>query len=210
MDTSARHDEQYLPREPLDLPRPEKELSATSQGDYHHEVSQHPSDVQTLLSWHAAGRPFRKRKKEYFINILIITLAIEVILFLFAQYFLMLVVVALVFVNYALKTVSPHDFRYKISTEGVMVEDYFLLWQELYDFYFKQYDGVDSLIIRTKTVLPGELMLTLGDMHQDYVKSILLPYLPYREYVKPTFMEKSGDWLAKTFPLEKSPHKVSP
>ncbi|MEN9407787.1 MAG: hypothetical protein RLZZ455_1003 [Candidatus Parcubacteria bacterium] len=203
MDTPAKKDEQFLPREPLDLPRPEKELPA------HTETHTRPDDVQTLLSWHAPGRPFRKRNKEYFINILLIMLAVEVILFLFAQYFLMLVVLALVFVNYALKTVAPHDFRYKVSTEGVMVEDYFFLWQELYDFYFKQFDGVESLVIRTKTMVPGELTVILGDMSKEHVKAVLLPYLPYREYIKPTFMEKSGDWLSRTFPLEKSPHKAA-
>ena len=24
----------------------------------------------------------------------------------------------------------------------------------------------------------------------------------FREFIKPTFIEKAGDWLAKTFPLE--------
>lgn len=208
MDSSARHDEKYLPREPLDLPLPEKELGSGLEKEGNLHEGRH-ADVQTLVSWHAPGRPFRKRNREYFINIALIVLAVEVILFLFAQYFLMLVVVALVFVNYALKTVPPHDFRYKISTEGVMIEDYFLLWQELYDFYFIKQDGMELLVMRTKAMLPGELVITLGEMHRDYLTSILLPYLPYREYVKPTFMEKSGDWLAKTFPLEKSPHNAS-
>lgn len=192
-------EEKFLPKEPLDLPKPHEELAArTAYDDRQHEV-------RTLLSWHAPGRPFRKRNKEYFINILLIMLAVEIILFLFAQYILMLLVIALVFVNYALKTVAPHDFRYKISTEGMTIEDHFLLWQELYDFYFKREDGVDVLIIGTK-VFPGEVIVTLGEMDKEHVKSVLLPYLPFREYVKPTFMEKSGDWLSRTFPLEKSPH----
>ncbi len=140
---------------------------------------------------------------------LLIMLAIEIILFLFGQYLLMLVILALVFVNYALKTVEPYDFRYRISTEGITIEDHFLLWQELYDFYFKQYDGIEVLILRTKAYFPGEITVTLGDMHKEHIKSVLLPYLPYRELVQSTFMEKSGDWLAKTFPLEKSPHEAS-
>ncbi|MDP3941307.1 MAG: hypothetical protein Q8Q49_03265 [bacterium] len=207
MDQSAQPlGEKFLPTEPLDLPRPEKELPSHT-GEMPHESGH--TEVHTLLSWHAPGRPFRRKNKEYFINILLIMLAIEVILFLFAQYFLMLLVVALVFLNYALNTVPPHDFRYKISSEGIMVEDYFVLWQELYDFYFRVHDGEDLLIVRTKALVPGELVITLGDMTKEHVKSVLLQYLPYREYVKPTMMEKSGDWLSKTFPLEKSPHQSS-
>jgi hypothetical protein len=39
-------------------------------------------------------------------------------------------------------------------------------------------------------------------MDKEKVKNALIPYLPFREYMKPTFMEKSGDWLVKNFPLE--------
>ena len=84
-----------------------------------------------------------------------------------------------------------------------MVEDHFYLWGELYDFYFKKRNGVDVLHMRTYAMFPGELTLTLGDMTEDHVKHAILPYLPYREYVKPTMMEKSADWLSKNFPLEK-------
>jgi hypothetical protein len=204
MDTSAQ-EKHYLPKEPMDLPRPKEELPAHAS---YEESSQH--DVKTLISWHASGRPFRKRNREYFINVLLIMLATEVILFLFSQYFLMLLVLALVFVNYALKYVPPQNFHYRISTEGIMVEDHFYLWQELYDFYFKREDGVDVLIISTKDFIPGEIVITLGDIHKDHIKSVLLSYLPYREYVKPTFIEKAGSWLARTFPLEKSPRESRP
>lgn len=128
---------------------------------------------------------------------------IEVILFLFSQYMLMLVVLSLVFVAFTLATVAPSDFKYRISSEGVTIEDHFFLWQELYDFYFKKREGVDVAHIRTHSFIPGELTLTLGIKTRDEIKSALLPYLPYREVVRQNFMEKSGDWLAKNFPLEK-------
>ncbi len=114
----------------------------------------------------------------------------------------MAVVVALVFLAFVLATVPPHDFHYRVSTEGIQVEDHYFLWQELYDFYFKRMHGIDVLHIRTKTLFPGELTVTLGHVSPAHIKTVLLPYLPYREYVKPTFMEKSADWLTKTFPLE--------
>jgi hypothetical protein len=86
----------------------------------------------------------------------------------------------------------------------VLVEDYFFLWQELYDFYFKRQEGVDVLHIGTKSFYPGELLLVLEGLHVDHVKTVLLPYLPFREYVKPTFLEKSGTWLEKNFPLDRT------
>ena len=57
--------------------------------------------------------------------------------------------------------------------------------------------------IRTHSFIPGELTLTLGTVDREHIKSVLLTYLPYREIIRSTFMEKSGDWLAKNFPLEK-------
>ena len=183
-----------LPREPLDLPKPEDTT--------HKEVS-HPNEVRTILEWTAPGRPFRKRGKQYYLTSLLIMLLVEVILFLFSQYLLMLVVASLVFVAFVLNTVAPSNFKYRISTEGITVEDHFFLWQELYDFYFKKKEGIDVAHVRTHSFIPGELTLTLGGVDREHVKSALLPYLPFREIIKPTFMDKSADWLTKNFPLEK-------
>jgi len=169
------------------------------------DLSEYPMhELKTLLAWSAPGRPFEKKSKEYFLNILIIMLLIEVILFLFSQYVLMALVMALVFLVYALNTVAPHDFHYKVTSEGLMVEDHFFLWQELYDFYFKTQYGSTVLVVGTKAWYPGELTLVLGSLHQGQVRDVLLHFLPYREYVKPTFLEKSATWMEKNFPLEHS------
>ncbi len=171
----------------------------------HKSLDPSSHEVKTLLSWTSAGRPFRKRGRQYYLTSILITFLVEVILFLFSQYMLMLVVLSLVFVAFALATVPPRNFVYRISSEGITIEDHFFLWQELYDFYFKKREGFDALHIRTHSLIPGELTITLGNITKDHIKSILLPYLPYREVIKPTFMEKSGDWLARNFPLEKTP-----
>lgn len=163
-------------------------------------------DVKTFYEWDAPGRPFRKRGKEYYLSSLLIMLLIEIILFLFSQYLLMLVVLSLTFVSFALVSVPPRDFHYKISTEGITVEDHFFLWQELYDFYFRKRDHIDVVYIRTHAFIPGELSLSLNAVDKEPVKRTLLQFLPYREVIRKTFVEKSGDWLASNFPLEKPNH----
>jgi len=168
-------------------------------------TEEHPyQDIKTLLSWHAPGRPFKKHSKEYFVNIFLIMTAVEVIIFLFHIYLLMLVVLSLAFLAFALAIVPPHIFYYKITSEGVRVEDSFFIWEELYDFYFDKHDGIEVVKIGTKAYIPGELTLILGDVTPQQIKTALLPYLPFREYVSPTFTQKAGDWLEKNFPLEKS------
>jgi hypothetical protein len=155
----------------------------------------------TPLEWTAPGRPFQKRGKQFYLTALLIMLLVEIILFLFSQYMLMIVVLSLVFVGFALSAVPPKDFHYRISSEGIMIEDSFFLWKELYDFYFKK-EGIETVHIRTQSYLPGELIVTLGNMDKEIIKNALNQFIPYREYVKPTFMEKSGEWLSKNFPLE--------
>ena len=161
-------------------------------------------EIKTFLSWHAPGRPYRKRSVEYYTNSLLITFAIEIVLFLFSQYILMALVFSLAFLTFALAVVPPHLLYYRISSEGIRIEDHYFIWEELYDFYFMRNDRQDVLHIRTKEYFPGELTITLGDMPVQQVKSVLLPFLPFREYVRPSFTEKAGTWLEKNFPLEKS------
>lgn len=173
--------------------------------EYHNQENYSDyNDIKTLLSWSAPGRPYKPKKREYYLNGLLIAFLVEVILFLFQQYIFMFVVGALYFMSIALATIAPRNFHYRISNQGIKVEDHFFIWEELYDFYFKKIQGVDVLIVRTKALLPGELQIPLGELHPQHVRRAVVSYLPYREVVKDTFMERSADWLSHNFPLERS------
>lgn len=180
----------------------QKQATNQSQQSPTDQIYQH--EVKTYLSWDAPGRPFRERSREFFINGFLIMAAVEIILFLFSQYLLMMVVFSLVFLSFALASVPPRTFFYKVSSEGILIENHFFIWEELYDFYFLKRHGAEVLHIRTKAYFPGELTLTLGNVPPQQIKSILLRYLPFREYVEPTFLQKSGEWLERNFPLERN------
>ena len=159
-------------------------------------------EIKTLLAWEAPGRPFRKRSKEYFITAFLLVMVIQFILFLFSQYLLMLVVFSLLFLSYALASIPPRAFAYQISTEGIRIENHFYIWDELYDFFILKEHGQDTIYVRTKLFYPGEL--TIMPENLEETKKILARYLPFREYVEPSLLQKSGEWLEKNFPLEKS------
>lgn len=165
-------------------------------------VYQGYNDVRTYLSWSAPGRPFTKKGRQFYVTVILIMMLVQIILFILSWYPLMVVVLALVFLSIVLYTIPPKDFHYKITSEGIRVEDHFYIWSEMYDFYFKEVDNSDVLVVRTEVFIPGELKLTLGSVSREQVLRILVNYLPYREYVKPTFVEQSADWLSKNFPLE--------
>ncbi len=161
------------------------------------------NQLKTLISWSAPGRPFIKRGRQFYMTAILIVFLIEIILFLFSQYLAMFVVASLLFMGFAFSLIPPRDFHYKITTQGVMIEDHFYLWRELYDFYFKRKEGHDFLHIRTEDIFPGEIIISLGDVHKDQVIQTMIQYIPYREYVKPDIMDRTGEWLYKNFPLEK-------
>ena len=215
-------------KETLDLPLPEKELPTGESFEdapppvsarYRTEELAQPNEidlgaqnidaVKTLLSWHAPDRIFHTKGREYYVNVILIILIIEVLLFLFHQFTLMILIVTLGFLVFALAVMPPNTIRYRISNQGVMLDESFFLWRELYDFYFMTREGEDVLHIRTADYYPGEIVLHLGEMHKNQLVSILLPFLPFRESVQKTFMEKSGDWLSRAFPLDKLPSRSS-
>lgn len=170
------------------------------------ETKQTSHEIKTLLEWEAPGRPFKKRAKTFFVNSILIALLLEIIIFFFHEYMLMFVILAFLFVTFALNLVPPRNFRYKITTGGITIEDHFFLWQELYDFYFKRrFDNIEVLHIRTRAFLPGEITLTLAENDKEHIKAVLQHFLPYRELITPTFMDKSANWLSKNFPLEQKP-----
>lgn len=171
-----------------------------------HKKSHRKSDVHevyTLLSWTAPGRPFRKKQRGYFVSIFLFVVLVEIILFLFSEYQFMLVVAALAFLSVVLSTFEPKNFHYKITTQGIQVEDRFYIWSELYDFYFKEVDQMNTLIVRTSSMFPGELRISLGTISEEHVRGLLAGYVPYREVVKLSFVEKSADFLSRSLPLEK-------
>jgi len=160
-------------------------------------------EVKTYLSWHAHGRPYQQHSVEYYTNSFLITMAIEIILFLFSQYVLMALVFSLAFLVFALSVVPPRNLYYRISSEGIRIEDHYFIWDELYDFYFTKSHKQDILHIRTKDYFPGELTIVLGDITIKQIKSVLIYFLPFREYVKPSLVDRAGNWLEKNFPLER-------
>lgn len=178
-------------------PAPKQEPQLPTEPDYHH-------DVHTYLAWEAPGRPFKERSREFFINGFLLMIVVEIILFFFSQYLLMMVVFSLVFLAFALASVPPRTFHYKISSQGILIDKSFFIWEELYDFYFFKHHGKETLHVTTRTFFPGELTITLGDVPVEDIKQVLLHYLPYREYVEPTWLEKAGNWLEHNFPLERN------
>lgn len=177
----------------------------TAQENTYYDDHVRESNIKTLLSWHSPARPWKKRGKQFYILAFSIAAILAFILFLFSEYMLMVTTFALTFVALVLASTSPGNVFHRVSNQGVTIGEKMFLWKELYDFYFKKQFGEDVLHIRTQTLFPGEIVITLGPVTKEHVRDCLIHHLSFRESMERSFVEKSGDWLARTFPLENTP-----
>ena len=160
-------------------------------------------EVKTLLRWNALSRPYRQRKREFYLMVLFVLLCVMVITFLFKEFMLMLVAISIAFLAIVLYTTQPHEVEHRITTQGVVTGEHAYLYKELYDFWFDEKEGHTVLHLHTVSLFPGVLSLLLPDnMDEKKVRDVLVKYIPYREVMPKTFMDKAGNWLSKNFPLE--------
>ena len=157
--------------------------------------------LQTLLSWEAPERVFKKRNKEFWTTILSVALLISIILFFAKEYFLIAAIFALIFLFYVLSTNPPQMMKYKITNQGVFWGKAKYEWESLWRFWFQEREEQTILNIDTRLAFPKRLILLLGNQNKKEIRQILEDFIPY-EKVGPDFIEKSTRWLAKTFPLE--------
>ncbi len=160
-------------------------------------------EVKTLLSWEAPSRPFRKKDRSYYTTLAIIVILLVLILLLAHEFLLIATILSLTFVSYVLAFVPPHHILYRISTQGITINEDFYFWHYLDAFWFKEKDGHKILIIQTRFRFPGQLMLVLpADHDEEKVKKLVARFLPFVEVPYKSWMEKWSEGLQKNFPLE--------
>ena len=162
-------------------------------------------EIRTLITWEAPSRPFRKKDRSYYTTIAILVILLVLISFLFREFLLIGVLLALAFVTYVLAFVPPHSIQYRISTQGITVGEDFYFWHFLDAFWFKEKDGIKVLHIQTRLRFPAQLMLVLGSQNEEKVKKAVARFLPFVEVPYKSWMEKWSEGLQKHFPLENLP-----
>ncbi len=162
-----------------------------------------PEPLETLFSWKAPARPFKKRAKEYFTTIWAFAFLLILIAIFAKEWLLIAVVIAFVFANYVLSTVSPEEVENSITTRGVDTGGKHYPWDKLGKFWFTQKWEGRILNIEVKSGFPRRLILLLAQPEEERVKKTLESYLVHEEQEK-TWMDKAGEWLSKNIPLEKT------
>ena len=162
-----------------------------------------PIPEETLVTWEAPARPFKKRKKQFFSTIFIIALLVALILFFAGQVLPVALVISVVFLVYVTAMIPPQNVSVKLTNYGFYVDKDAYAWYEMGRFWFDKKEGFDILQIELGR-FPGRLSLVLVDGVTPTKKSLeeVLSEVLLKEKPKPTTFEKISSWFAKNIPLE--------
>ena len=177
---------------------------ATPAGTMQQEVG----EEKVLLTWKAPVRPYKKRDREYYTTIAAIAFLVIIILAFLREFLLIAVVIAFAFVSYVFAAIPPEETEHQLTSRGVRSADRLYRWADLLQFWFTEKFGQKMVVVRTKVLFPGQLLLMLGKVDESKVRVIFNERLPHEAPV-PTFMDKSSQWLSEKIPLEKEAAKPS-
>lgn len=166
----------------------------------HH--TSHAPEVRTLFTWKAKERPFKKRRRQYYVLVAFIALCCIILALLFDEIGLMFAIMAVWFLSVVLALNEPSEVEHKITTQGIITEEHSYLFKEMYDFWFSEKDNHTTLQVRTVTFFPGVISMIIDKNDKEHIRDILVKYIPYREVVEETFMDRASNWVTHTFPLE--------
>jgi len=185
-------------REDMRLPQQvELEKSKVAPGYYK------PIPEETLVTWSAPARPFKKRDKQFFSTVFIIALLVALILFFAGQVLPVALVIAVVFLVYVTAMIPPQDVAVKLTNYGIYVDKDAYAWYEMGRFWFEKKQGVETLQIELGR-FPNRLSLVLLKDLTPAKKDLelVLSEVLLKEKPKPTTFEKISKWLSDKIPLD--------
>jgi len=154
-----------------------------------------------FAEWTAPARLFKKRDREYFVNIAAIVFLLSVILVFAREFVLIATMLSIVFLVYVLSTVPPEDVKHRITSLGIESAGRFYRWEQLADFWFEEQWGQHVMIVRP--YLTTQLIILLGSQEQKKVQEYVARHIPFREVPQRSWMDNAARWITEKIPLEK-------
>lgn len=158
---------------------------------------------EVYAAWSSPSRLFKRRDREFFVNILAIVFLLSVILIFVREFVLIAAVLSIVFLIYVLSTVPPEEVRHRITNMGIESAGHFYRWEEFADFWFEEQWGQTMLVLRP--YMTTRLILLLGGQSKDKIREAVARHLPYREEPDKSWVDNAAQWLTEKIPLEKQP-----
>jgi hypothetical protein len=158
-------------------------------------------NVQTVFSWKAPLRPYKKRSSTILRFYLAITLLLSLIIFFFGDKILLVPLWALVFLFYTLTITPPPDVENKITKFGVEVAGVTLRWESLSHFYFSSRFGYGVLTVVSHAPYFYHAYAVVPDEEtKKQLMHLLSEHLIYKDKPEKTFTDRIIDWFSGLIP----------
>lgn len=161
------------------------------------------NELKVIYSWQSPSRIFKKRNKNFWVNVLSILFLVGLILILAGgQYMLLAVFISLTFLYYVFSTVEPEISEHKITNRGFVYFGQNYTWDTIKQFWISEKNGAKTLNLELSTQsIIKRISPLIGDGDVDKIRGTLLNFL-VEEEVAPNFLDKSSEWLIKKIPLD--------
>lgn len=158
---------------------------------------------EVYATWSSPSRLFKKRDREFFVNILAIVFLLSVILVFVREFVLIATVLSIVFLIYVLSTVPPEEVKHRLTNFGIESAGHFYRWEEFADFWFEDQWGQTMLVLRP--FMSSRVIILLGDQPKGKIREAIARYIPFREEPDKNWVDNAASWISEKIPLEK-PH----
>lgn len=164
---------------------------------------------QTLYSWRAPLRPYKKRSVVLLRFFLALALLISAVVFFFGDMVTILPVWALLFLFYIFAVTPPPIIENRITTFGVESSGVTLRWDALSHYYYMERLGFTILVLITHGPYFGHsyLVVTSEQMRKE-LDAILSKHLMVVSTPPPSFTDKLIKLFSNLVPEEESPAQV--
>lgn len=171
----------------------EKKLETTEAIDLNEE--------KILFEWEAPERVYQQRTKDFWVTAISILVLLSVILIFIKEYFLIMALMAVLFLYYALSTVEPGKIKNKITNWGIYFGELRYSWNVFEKFWFKKSMSTSTINFGTSLKFPRVVTMVINPTDEDKIKDICVKRIPLLES-PPTFVDKLTKWFGDRLPLE--------
>lgn len=165
-------------------------------------VPKHESrEEEVYATWSSPSRLFKKRDREFFVNIFAIVFLLSVILVFVREFVLIAAVLSIVFLIYVLSTVPPEEVKHRITNLGIESAGHFYRWEEFADFWFEEQWGQVTIVLRL--FMQPRIIILLGDQKKEKIREFVARHIPFREEPDRNWVDNAARWITEKIPLEK-------
>lgn len=167
------------------------------------------NNIQTIFSWVAPLRPYKKRSSLILRFYLAVTLLFSLIVFFFGDKILLVPLWALLFLFYTLTITPPPNVENKITKFGLDVAGVTLRWEVLSHFYFSTRFGFTIMTVVSKGPYNYHIYAVVpNDEIKKQLTFILSEHLLYKTKPEKNFTDNLVDWFSSLIPDEDQEEKT--